>query len=62
MKIGDRVKERDLGEGVVVETSSDMDSLNLVMVLFDKTPPLRYNMGENPTAVWKSDLAVIKGV
>ena len=51
-KIGDRVKDSGfLGEGEVTKIiKSDLDSKVIVgyMVMFDKTPDIRYNMGENP--------------
>ncbi len=56
-KIGDRVSNSFLGGGTVAdETEVDF----LVIVRFDKTPPVEYNMGENPTAQLVSQLERIK--
>lgn len=55
LKIGDRVKEVFLGEGEVTDYVKPK-YLGLVFVKFDKTPPVRYNMGVNPAAVFTKDL------
>jgi len=51
--VGDRVKDSGLlGEGEVTEViKSTLTSKVIIgyMVRFDKTPPIRYNRGENPT-------------
>ena len=58
-KIGDRVKDAFLGEGKVTEIiKSGLDSKLVIgyMVMFDKTPHIRYNMGENPCFVLSEQL------
>jgi hypothetical protein len=57
-KIGQRVKHNYLGKGRIVKTFKDYDFL--LVVLFDKTPDMRYNLGQNPTAVFDKELEVIK--
>lgn len=55
-KVGDRVHSNALGDGTVIdETEIDY----LVMVDYDKTPPVEYNMGENPTSQFVSLLEKI---
>jgi hypothetical protein len=56
-KIGQRVKHEYLGEGEVIKFFKDIP---LVSVKFDNIPDVRYNMGENPTAVWYVDLKELK--
>ena len=52
-RIGDRVRSEYLGDGTVVdETEADF----LIIVRFDKTPSIQYNMGGNPTAELVSQL------
>ncbi len=59
-KIGDSVRDSEfLGEGKVTEIiKSDLDSKLVIgyMVMFDKTPDVRYNMGENPCFVLSEQL------
>jgi hypothetical protein len=59
MPKGQRVIDEHLGAGTVVRPiKSSLDSQLCVayMVRFDKTPDVRYNMGENPTMVFPSSL------
>lgn len=56
MKRGDRVYCGFLGNGTVIKY---IDS-TFVMVLFDKNPPVEYNMEENPTLMFKKELKIIK--
>ena len=50
ISIGDRVKEDYLGEGEVIKILKDLyGNAWGYLVMFDKTPDVRYNMGENPT-------------
>ena len=56
MKIGDRVTHEYLGDGEIV---NDLNGRGVFMVKCDKTPNIRYNMGENPTLVFKSNLTII---
>ena len=58
---GQRVIDDYLGAGTVVkQINSSMDNNYTVayMVRFDKTPDVRYNMGENPTMVFPVSLRV----
>ena len=61
-KIGDRVTDSDfLGEGEIVKIiKSDSDSKTIIayMVMFDKTPDVRYNMGENPCFMFGNQLNI----
>jgi len=61
-KIGDRVKDSGfLGEGEVTKIiKSDLDCNEIVgyMVMFDKTPDVRYNMDENPRFMLNGELYV----
>jgi len=52
-KVGDRVNQDFLGDGVITKLT-EMDWL--VIVKYDITPPIQYNMGENPTAEFESNL------
>ena len=45
MKKGDRIKHKYLGKGTFIRMSK------IVLVKWDKTPEVRYNMGENPCTV-----------
>ena len=51
-KVGDKVKDSDfLGAGTITRIiKSDFDSKVIIgyMVMFDNTPDIRYNMGQNP--------------
>lgn len=56
---GQRVIDSYLGAGTVVELIKPFLSSKLCvayMVQFDKTPDVRYNMGENPVMVFPSSL------
>ena len=53
-KQGDKVQHSYLGRGVVKENFGV-----LVLVLFAKTPPEKYNCGTNPALVFNSDLTKI---
>lgn len=55
-KMGDRVRSTFLGDGTVTD-ETDIDYL--VMVEYDKIPPVGYNMGENPTSQFASLLEKI---
>jgi len=58
-KKDDRVVDDYLGAGSVVRPiKSGLDSKLTIayIVLFDKTPDFRYNMGENPTMVFTGSL------
>jgi len=58
MKTGDRVRHDFLGDGEITDTNSCLDCF--MMVKFDKTPPKEYNMCENPTIVFKTELTEVK--
>ena len=57
-KVGDRVNDDYLGNGTIERLNVAMPGLHLVK--FDVTPDVRYNMGENPTAVFGDQLKLIK--
>lgn len=59
-KIDDKVKDSGfLGEGHITKIiKSDLDSKVIVgyMVMFNETPPTKYNMGENPCFMLNGEL------
>lgn len=55
MKQGDRVNHEYLGQGTFIK---EIASLSLVK--WDKTPPERYNMGENPCVVFTKELQTLE--
>jgi hypothetical protein len=58
-KEGDRVMHNYLGAGTVeqvVESSYVMNYMFAYIVRFDETPSVRYNMAQNPTLVFASNL------
>ena len=55
VKIGDKVKEDYLGNGEIVD-DLNKNIRGAFMVKFDKDPPIRYNMGNNPTLIFGSEL------
>ncbi len=55
MKIGDKVIDDYLGDGEIVNDLTHIIK-GAFMVKFDKTPPIRYNMGQNPTMVFNNSL------
>ena len=55
MKQGDRVIHEYLGKGTVIKANS-IHLVGMALVKWDNQPPVRYNMGENPTAMFTSDL------
>jgi hypothetical protein len=52
MKIGDRIIDEYLGRGEIVKIFGNSYS-RLYLVMFDETPPYKYNMGDNPTIVFE---------
>ena len=46
IKKGDIITHEYLGRGKVKKIKK---SLNMALVLFDETPPIEYNMGNNPS-------------
>ena len=59
---GQRVVAEYLGAGTVIERIKIARGNPLCiayMVRFDKTPDVRYNMGENPTMVFPSSLRAL---
>ena len=54
MKKGDRVKHEYLGEGTFIKEISFLS-----LVKWDENPPERFNMGENPCAMFTKDLVKI---
>lgn len=60
MNIGDRVHDDYLGDGEIVD-DFDKRVADSFMVKFDTTPPTRYNMGENPTFIFRSSLKLLEG-
>ena len=57
--IGQRVVAEYLGTGTVIEQIKIARGNIAYMVRFDKTPDVRYNMGENPTMVFPSSLRAL---
>jgi len=60
--LGQRVVDEYLGAGTVIERIKIARGNPLCiayMVRFDKTPDVRYNMGENPTMVFPSSLRAL---
>jgi hypothetical protein len=55
MKKGDRVNNKLLGDGTIERVLL----MNAYIVLFDKTPPKRYNNGTNPCFQLPNDLTLI---
>jgi len=58
-KKSDRVVDDYLGAGTVekvIESSLQKGLVVAYIVLFDKTPDVRYNMAQNPTMVFPSSL------
>jgi len=55
MKIGDRVIHDYLDNGTVIKVGG-LHLVGMCLVKWDKTPAVRYNMGENPCAVWIGEL------
>ena len=55
IKFGDKVKHKYLGTGTFIKKISLMS-----LVKWDKTPDIRYNMGQNPTPVFTSELKAIR--
>lgn len=66
IKLGDRVKCEDfLGFGKVVEiVRSHLDSRIVIgyLILLDKNPDKRYNMGENPCFMLKGQVTRNSGI
>ena len=64
IKVGDRVtdataeKKAFLGEGEVVQVVEGI----FCMVLFDVTPPIRYNLGGNPAFMIQENLTILENV
>jgi len=50
-KIGDRIIHKHLGAGEVTEVMRFTRVQMAYMVMFDKTPDVRYNMSKNPCFV-----------
>lgn len=60
-QIKDRVNSDFLGEGEVVKiVNGTFKGVFAYMVLFDKTPPLEYNGGNNPCLIFTSGIELIK--
>jgi len=58
-KIGERVKYDFLGAGEVkkIFKGALINRPVAYLVLFDKAPPVRYNMGQNPTLQFCDELS-----
>jgi len=56
MEEGDRVKHCFLGDGIIKRRIWS----DLVSVLFDEDPPIRYNGGANPCAVAEISLRLME--
>ena len=57
-KVGDRVKDSFLGLGTIVQLNC-AGLRGFHSVKFDETPPIRFNMGENPTAVFEDNFTKV---
>ena len=57
MKVGDKVRHDFLGNGEITD-DLDMCIRGAFMVLFDNVPSFRYNMCDNPTLVFRSELTL----
>ena len=59
VEVGDKVIDEYLGDGEIVR---DLDSSirGAFLVKFDETPPFRYNMSQNPTLAFGSNLTLQK--
>lgn len=55
--IGTRVHHDYLGEGTV-----EKNILFMTIVKWDKTPEYKYNMSENPSAIFTKELTQAKGI
>lgn len=55
MNKNDRVKHSFLGKGIFIKKISFLS-----LVKWDKKPSIKYNMGENPCAVFTKKLKIIK--
>ena len=55
MKKGDRVIHNYLGNGTVIKVGG-LHLVGMCLVKWDNNPSVRYNMGENPCAVWIGEL------
>lgn len=58
-KVGDRVNDEYLGNGVVIDIIKSFYNSKVAqfyIVLFDKTPDVRYNMGNRECLVLPSSL------
>ena len=56
-KKGDRVRSDFLGDGTV---ASDTRFLTMVCVLWDTRPPVKYNMGANPSYEFPKNLTLTR--
>ena len=59
-KVGARVYSNLLGYGIIVKGTKVMDALGMFLVEWDNTPPLQYNMGQNPAVVFEDDIMEAK--
>lgn len=59
---GDRVRHSFLGEGVVIDPTPFDPLPGMVLVSFDDTPPLAYNMGHRQCLVFDNDLVDDDGI
>ena len=55
IKKGQRVKHSYLGKGTFIKKISFMS-----LVKWDKTPDVRYNMGENPSVIFTDQLVPLR--
>jgi len=55
MKLGCTIKHSLLGEGIIIE-KEPLNLTGMVRVKWKKTPPKRYNNGQNPSIVFIKDL------
>lgn len=55
LTIGQRVNHPYLGDGVIQQIK-DFRGIIVYLVLFDRDPDFRYNLGQNPTFVFQNEV------
>lgn len=58
IEVNSRVSNELLGKGTVVSTH--YISLGMIEVMWDKTPPMDYNCGSNPTVVFIQNIEILE--
>ena len=60
LQSGTRVYSDYFGYGVVCEERKSITEMDVCIVKWDKTPPLNYNMGQNPCAVFINRIKAVQ--